>query len=198
MSYVRIKKSPTYSGRLEVTAPYNPDLVIVMQKLGGKFEGNAWSFDPRDEDTVRNACREIYGTDGDDNPPLVDVRLHFVSRVIEEREGLVIMGRHLAKAYGRDTGASLGFGVVVVSGSMPTSGGSMKNWTTVIPKDTVLEVRDVPRAAFDKLVSDPPDWVEAEIVREHAGDRAKLEEERARLEERIKAIDEMLEGMSDD
>lgn len=61
-----------------------------------------------------------------------------------------VAGRTIARAWGRDSGAKLGDGVVKLQGRVG-SGGSMKNWETVVDADVVLH--DCPRKVAEKLIA---------------------------------------------
>lgn len=169
--------------KVEVKAPYHPDFPHNAKRLGGKWNNSAWSFDARDEDRVRELCRKIYGTDGT-SADLVSVRLTAKTDITALQGGIFAAGRCVARATGRDSGAKLGDGVILLSGRV-TSGGSMKNWRTYVIEGSVVEVRDVPRAAISDI--DTNDWT-IEIV--EAGDRtAVLRAERDRLIARLAEID---------
>ncbi len=154
---------------IQVVTPYHPDLPNLFRKAGGRwdYDKRRWLFDERDSSLVDSILIDVFGTNGRDNPPLVDVRLGFPEGYYEVRSGIFLAGRCLARATGRDSGATLGDGVIVAEGDAPTSGGSAKNWTTVIRSGCALEVRDLPRPAVDKLVAEAPDGVDITIVREH-------------------------------
>jgi len=153
---------------LTVTSPYHPDFPKRARSLGGKWAAPKWVFDVRDEPRVRALCREVYGDDGETPVgDLVTLQVSFAPSVSMhgERAGIYLAGRCVAQAYGRDSGAKLGHGVVLVHGTAGKvgwgltpdavrSGGSMKNWMTVIEGPCVIEMRDVPRAAADKAIAE--------------------------------------------
>lgn len=127
---------------IEVVAPFLPDFVAqAKSKLGGRWTGTAWAFDARNESAVRQAVKTYYGWE--DGVPLVSVKLHFDEDTHETCAGIYRLGRQIAAAKDRDSGARLGLGVVLESGDVD-SGGSQKNWQTTIDADTVLVVHDVP------------------------------------------------------
>lgn len=138
------------SNSLRVFSPYHPDFPACARRLGGRWDAasKAWTFDARDEARVRDLCREIYGSDGSAaaEADLVTLRLTATEEQSEHTSGIYLVGRCLAHATGRDSGARLGGGVVLLRGGAH-SGGSVKNWRTEIRMGSVLEVRDVPRAA---------------------------------------------------
>jgi len=56
-------------GRIAVRSPYHPNFPARARSLGGIWdkERRIWIFDAGDHDRVRSLCREIYGTDDQEN-----------------------------------------------------------------------------------------------------------------------------------
>lgn len=139
--------------KLSVTSPYHPDFPAAARKLGGKWQSPAWVFDARDEERVRKLCVRVYGTDGSAPADVLTVRC---SAALCDGDGngstlsYYLCGRQVARAFGRDSGAKLGEGVIVLSGGFG-SGGSVKNPSCTVREGTIIEVRDLPRAAAEKL-----------------------------------------------
>lgn len=177
-----------------VFAPYHPNFPSRAKRLNGKWSpsNKAWSFDARDEDRVKELCRSIYGTDGSptDAEDLVTVRITATNRLGVTCGSIYFAGRCLCYATGRDSGAKLGQGVILISGKV-FSGGSMKNWQTCAAEGTVFELRDVPRAAVN--AENPNGWVKWEIVGEE-DPKDSLRAEREKLLTRIAEIDALLAG----
>lgn len=184
----------TSATAVRVVSPYNPDFVRGAKALGGKWSAPAWQFDVRDEARVRALCIEHYGTDGSPAAgPAVTLRLVFEAGYAKGQDAIRIGGREVAKAFGRDSGAKLGDGVVLLEGKF-NSGGSMKNWTTTAGRDgaTVL-LRDVPKAMADRLLADAPSGVTVTVEPEAPViNRAALATERERLVARLAEIDGLL------
>ena len=128
-------------------SPYHPEVPPAARRLGGRWTGDAWRFDARDEASVRELARSVYGTDGDDNAPIADARLTVTETVRTLRGSVYFGGRAIASATGRDSGAWLGAGVIQLTGSSPRSGGSSRRWETLLAPGT-YEVRDVPEPAL--------------------------------------------------
>ena len=131
--------------------PFNGTFVLGARKLAGKWKGEAWHFPASQEERVRRLCREVYGADGK-CADLVTLQLRFPELHEAERRAVFIAGREVVRATGRDSGAWLGEGVVLVSGEVG-SGGSAKYWTTRIEPGTTIEILDVPRPAAEKVVA---------------------------------------------
>ncbi len=187
---VKIEKND--NGKLLAYSPYNPDLPSAAKKLGGRWNATekAWTFDVRDEARVRELYRSIYGTDGTQAAgDLVTLKVRCVEEWDEWRGGLFVCGRQVARATGRDSGAKLAEGVVILQGAV-RSGGSVKNWRTIADDGTVFEIRDVPRPAAEQ---DTPSEVVVEVVEQDSSFDA-LREEREQLMQRVAEIDAMLTG----
>lgn len=135
--------------------------------------------------------REIYGTDGDDNPELVNVRIDL--GMIDFLGGeLFMLGRQIACRPSRDEHVKLGDGVVIIEGEFLPSGGSIKHPRLGEVKGIILEVRDVPMkvAERDCYVN------KARILADEDKRAEALERERARLEIRIEEIGKELSLLS--
>lgn len=181
----------TAGGALECRSPYNSIFVERARNLGGKFRGGAWYFDARDESRVRELCREVYGSDGDSSDT-VTLRIEWQEDRANTCGPLAVSGRTIATAFGRDSGAKLGEGVVVLSGGF-SSGGSVKNWQTKVAAGTVVLVRDFPRSMAEALSSNKYESRQYSIEPESV-DRAALDSERARLLARLAEINANLEA----
>jgi len=189
---VRIERKGT---SLAVTCPYNPGFGRKAKEIAGQWDSNGktWNFDVRNEELVRNLLIDVYGTDDSATAELVSVKLVITLPDEEECQVgptcgvLVIAGRVVAAASGRDSGARLGEGVVVVSGGFK-SGGSMKNWATMAKPNTVVILHDVPRAVAEKAVSN---WEEGSgiVPGQPRVDIEALKTERERLLARVAEID---------
>lgn len=177
---------------ISVTTPYNPDLPHLARDLGGSWNPSkkCWRFDIRDEERVKELYMQIYGEwDSDDETPADAVTVRVTTDDISTLHGgIFFAGRQVARATGRDSGATLGKGVILLDGQF-TSCGSMKNWRTGADYETIFELRDVPLTMVNKE-SDNSDWKKIEVL----GDvnHAALSEERERLLKRIVEIEAIL------
>lgn len=143
MNEIRIETTAT---QIRVTSPYHPDWPARARQIDGKWNGDAWLFDPRDEHRVRQLCREIYGTDG---TPTNRVTLrHSVTSAESNRRTLWLYGREIADKPGRDIPPRLGDGVIILEGSFPKRSGSRQH-PTLGGAGVVLEIRDVPATLVD-------------------------------------------------
>ena len=168
--------------------PYNPTFVKKIKAIGGaKWDGSerCWKIPASAVNTARSIMMDVYGeTDLPDDGEKVTVRVSFPNGEAECRAPIVVFGRVIASAFGRDSGAKVGDGVVFIKGA-PKSGGSRNNWDTIIPDGSIVEIRNVPKAALN-------DKYEYEIVEEKTIDRAMLEAEKAKLLNRLAEIEALL------
>lgn len=181
------------ASRLAVFSPYHPTFPANAKRLGGRWDAGrkVWHFDPRDEQRVRELCRETFGDDGTaDKTDLVSVRIK-LSEHPDRRDsdiGFTACGREVCRVWGRDSGAKFGDGVVVVAGSV-SSGGSRKNPCLSWSADAVIELRDVPRAVAERESVKPGvEIVEQESV-EAATDRIRAELVRAATAKAVKSFE---------
>src|SRR5215471_16761676 len=56
-------------GRIAVSSPYHPHFPAKARSLGGVWDAarRVWLFDAADHERVRALCREVYGSDGQEN-----------------------------------------------------------------------------------------------------------------------------------
>lgn len=181
------------------TSPYNPDLPAQARELGGRWNGGEWVFDARDEQQVKELYQKVYGTDGTETSESVTAKVTVLRTNYESKAGLFLAGREIARAFGRDGGAKLGTGVIVIEGDGFDSGGSRANWHTVANEGTVFKLRDVPLLAIEREIKNQDDYdspyYSFEIIDENnAVDRESLLAERERLVNRIAEIDNILDA----
>lgn len=179
-------------GKIIIDTPYNPSFVQRIKAMGGKWDaqGRTWITDERNIEAVRGVMREIYGRDDSPAADLVSVRVAVSGTIYAGRGPVVLFGRTIASATGRDSGARVGDGVAFTQGA-PRSGGSMKNWATEIRPGAVILIHDVPRQAVEAELNWADSYGTYEIIAS-APNRRALEEERARLQARLAEIEQIL------
>lgn len=113
---------------------YNAWLVSRCKELGGTWDAKAkcWIFNGLVEDEV-DELDYLY------NSELVGVELIAKKTIESCRSAIYFLGYRLAAANSRDYGAKIESDVAFISGNI-TSGGSYKNWDTIIEKDTVIRL----------------------------------------------------------
>ena len=137
--------------KITVSSPYHQDLPRRARNVGGRWDPTkkCWIYDARDLEVVTDLYRDIYGyaptsAEEDATTPKVDVTITVGEDPWYGDCGpLVLGGRILAKAYGRDSGARVGHGVIMRNGHID-SRGSAKNWHTLASAGTTFVARDVP------------------------------------------------------
>lgn len=177
-------------GKAAVYTPYNRDFVSRIKLCGGRWNPGekCWTVSEKTVDDVRGIMREIYGRDDQPVSETVDVIIRFRDEMSMWHAPVTILGRTIASAFGRDSGARVGEGVMFLDGN-PKSGGSVKNWLTIVPAGSVVKLFDVPKCAITNSVL--PEEVEMEIVGQDI-DRAALVAEKEKLLARLAEIDAIL------
>lgn len=149
-----IKITKVADDKIEVRTPYNPQFVSKIKTAGARWNAidKAWTMHAANIDVAREILRAVYGRD--DMPAvdekLVRVRVTALQNISADRGPIVLLGRIIASARGRDSGARVGEGVAFVE-KKPQSGGSVKNWTTEIEEGSVFVVADVPTTLLGEL-----------------------------------------------
>ena len=147
------------STKLKLVSPFVPGFSDKARALGGTWNPTtkAWYFDQRDSDRVRALVLATFGVDPlaepGDEPELVTVRVELNGRLCNE-SSVWMFGRELASRGGRDYAVRLGTGVILIAGSFPSHGGSVKNPRLDNSDGTILEVRDVPRQLAEQAIAE--------------------------------------------
>ena len=150
--------------RIYVQSPYDPQFIAGAKRIAGRWDSTdeRWLFPAAQRERVMSLLDDVYGWDPDSADERVTVRLTADKEISVEHDGVRVAGVTIARATGRDSGARLGDGVILVSGSAG-SGGSRKYWRTRVRSGSVFEV-DFPKAAAERLVENPGEWASAEII----------------------------------
>ncbi|MFT3819831.1 MAG: hypothetical protein QM750_19835 [Rubrivivax sp.] len=192
--------SVTIDGRrLAVRTPFEPAFVAGATALAGRWSPPHWLFDSRDEARVRKLMRECFGTDGNPADAHCTVRLELAGGHQAERDAIRIGGRELARAFGRDSGAPVREGVVLIAGGF-RSGGSVQNWVTkVCDQGAVVLLQDLPERMARRLIERHEQghelWIKSISLdlESRLSDREALLSERERLLSRLSEIDLLLQ-----
>lgn len=183
-------KTSIANGQMKVVSPYNTTFVAGAKNLAGKWAAPAWVFDARNETAVRALLTECYGSDGTGTEDVVSIRVKMNPDCSVYNGPITIGGRIIARAFGRDSGAKLGEGVVVLSGGFD-SAGSVKNWRTAVKDGTEVLLHEFPRAAAERLIAEGND-VTIVHIEPPTIDVDALRAERERLMDRVGKIDAIL------
>lgn len=177
---------------ITVKSDYNIYFIAAARNLAGKFDkiNQSWVFDIRDESDVLEACFLAYGEDGVQKDQC-DVKITIEKSYYADKDAIHFLGRPIARAFGRDSGAKVYGGVIIKQGGFD-SGGSAKNWTTKALPNTTIVLRDVshPLALHEqkKLLEN---GIKIEILLDK--NKQKLIEEKERLLARLAEINAELE-----
>ena len=93
--------------------PYNPEFVSQIKNIGGaRWDSSRreWKIPAACVEQAREIMRRVFGEcDLPDETRRVNVKLTFSESICgNTRESLIIFGKQIARAYGRDSGAVAG------------------------------------------------------------------------------------------
>jgi len=175
---------------IKVTSDYHKDLPRAARQLGGKWNNKEWIFDIRSEKAIEELYIDVYGFFGEPTQT-VTITYTLTEDIIAGKQSIFICGRQVARAYGRDSGAQVGGGVVLKD-CTAESGGSVKNWSTriVITGDSpTITIYDVPLKKAEQCTSEDEN---IKIKGDVEINKETLKTEKAELLKRIKEIDALL------
>lgn len=182
-------KDPT-DHTLFVNSAYHPDLPEMARRLGGLWRRPYWIFDYREEENVRRAYRQIFGTDGDDAPELVTVLLNFVAAWRGAvKPGFVCLDRQIV--YRRGMLEEFGVDVVPREGDIAVVKAE-DGIVLEISSGSSIEVRDVPRDFADSF--DVP-GCRLEIIGGPEKSLKDVQAARNALAVRIRELDELIDRL---
>lgn len=190
MMKIELEKENAY-----IYTPYNTRFVSKIKTAGGRWSSakKAWYVNAHNVEAVRTIMRQVYGVDDTSlaSDKLVRVRIT-LSRELSECTGPVqLFGKIVASAFGRDSGAKLGDDAFFEMGNAK-SGGSAKNWETIIAAGSVIVLEKVPLAAIDAKIDWKDEYGSFEIIESDKIDVDALKTERDNLVKRLSEIDELL------
>lgn len=184
----------TTEDTVHVSAPYHPHFRSRAHDFGGHWsrELGQWRFAAAKESLVRTLCLAVYGEDGTTIPERFTLRIRATRDHRARLSAVFGLGRTLARAWGRDSGARPGEGVALVHGTID-SGGSIANWQTIIRAETVLDVFEVPEALAERPMESGWALLTRRDAKSEPADHATLRHEREALTRRIAEIDAALD-----
>lgn len=126
---------------------YNEKMVSTCRKLGGKWDptASAWVFSGL-------VCDKVDELDEKYNSRLIQIEVKVLQKFYEYESAATIAGFTIARAYGRDSGAKIGEGISFIEGK-PDSGGSRKNWATIIKEGSVFRMQ-IPENCITDIETD--------------------------------------------
>lgn len=182
------------NGKLYVESDYSREFVKGAKLLNGTWSGKAWVFNPENEEHVRKLLLDVYGCDGKTAVETVTVRVYLdkIERVIRAEQSLEMFGKVLVRRAHRDRCVNLHPDAIVVAGSFPGYGGSVKNPRLENTEGTVIEVKNVAVA----MVNKDEEFKDAiEIISEPKVSVKSLLEEKENLIKRLEEIDKLLKNL---
>lgn len=189
-----IKIKEIDNNKIEIYTPYNREFVSKVKKISSakwSYNKGCWEMDKIEIGVVRKFMMDCYGENDIEFAEKVDVKVKFLQTVEVYYKGIELFGRTIAYAFGRDSGAKLGDKVTCLDGEY-RSGGSMKNWKTIIDEGAEFIIRDVAKntiTEYDKEI------FKIEIIEKSNSNEDKiveLEEQKKELQKKIKKINEQL------
>lgn len=184
-----------------IFTPFEPNFISKIKGIGGarwNSERKAWVIPVSALEAARAILRECYGqADNDIAVPTCTLILTFNDQVSEWHAPVAYFGKVLSHAYGRDSGAKPGEDVAFIKGK-PTSGGSVKNWYSVVPQDAIVELYKVPVPLYEAQKGTIPECVAVEKLEAQAtkaellAEKERLLTDAKRITNRLAEIEEIL------
>lgn len=170
-------------GEITVRTPYLKGWPDRAKQLGGRWDGKAWRFDSRDKPRVEELLSKFFGWVAEPSGETVTIRIPLAEAKCEYEQELHVAGRLVARRPSRDSRVQLGTGVVVVEGHFSGMGGSHKNPALGDVDDVVVELRDFPVEAIQRIE------IPHQVMTEKTEQLVELRAERDRLQARIAELD---------
>lgn len=178
----------------ELYTPYSKQFVSEIKGIGGakwNRDSSCWSIPSDALDIAKGIMLKVYGDNGDEKQPTLTVRVDVESSQYSEFcDAYTLLGKTVARARGRDSGATIGEDVIFEKGK-PTSGGSAKNWYTKVPEGSVIRLSNVSMSLWEEFKASSHEGITAEVVEDKI-DYAALEAEKEKLLKRLDEIEQLL------
>ena len=190
MIEIKIKK-----GTLLIYTPYNAKFVSAIKKIGGaKWDSvnKCWTAPEEFVDAVREIMLDVYGYTDISKNESITLKVIFNEEARADRKDVTLFGKILSHATGRDSGARVGDDVAMIKGNI-RSGGSVKNWVSVVEEGSTFILKNVNKNILQKEKDGINYNVNIDIIDDAKKSKSELLEEKKRLLDRIKEIDELLE-----
>jgi hypothetical protein len=128
-------------------ARFNTEFVSECKNLGGKWDADerAWIFSSIVSDRV-DELEFLYNSES------VNIEIKALDCIYRGQDSVYFLGYSLAKATGRDSGATLGNDISLMSGEIK-SAGSAKNWVTEISEGTTFRL-SISRELLEKSIKE--------------------------------------------
>lgn len=176
-------KITTKDGKAYIETLMNDDFNNKIKKMHGKWSPahKAWVVKEALIENVRKAMRDVFGYDDTQDVETVSVKIRFNKPVRVTLGSINIYGKMVSKAYGRDSGAMYCQDVVYLEGEAK-SGGSVRNYESIILEDSVVLLLNVPVTKLGEKLPDGAEIITEEMERKEFLLRRKAELELELLE----------------
>lgn len=171
--------------QLAVEVTYNPDFNRDVKDIGGRWHAptKRWIVPAAAKDLLEEHLQNHFGYRPADAGDTVTVEITARKELSERCASIYFRGRQVVRAFGRDSGAKVCEGGMLVSGKIG-SGGSRATWYTNVAEGVVLRLVNVPR----DIAEDCDDWT-CKVVDEPTKTLEQLRERCADLANQILEID---------
>ena len=179
------------NGMANVYTPYNPYFVNAIKGIGKATwnrEKKCWVIPETAIDAAREIMINVYGYSDITENETISLKVYFNEEVSEWHWDVVLFGKVIAHAYNRDSGARIGDDVAFIHGGA-MSGGSVKNWESIVEKGSVVILSNVNKNIYEKESTEYDITVE---VLETEINKQELLSEKERLLKRVAEIDKLL------
>jgi hypothetical protein len=139
------------SERILVQCPYHGPVAYRLKRYGKakwSYTQNGWEIDAQFENEVKDILLKYFDTDGTYEPLTIDIEVIFNEEVEAWKRPVTFLGKTIAYAYNRDSGALVGDDVALIEGKI-TSGGSRANWTTIVKTGAHFRLKKVNNKLFE-------------------------------------------------
>lgn len=130
---------------LLVNIEYCSHAIRKIKNLGqAKWDSTliGWRVGSDYEDEIRQILIEYFGTDGSFSEKRVNIELVANQDIQILKKPVLFAGKVIAQAFNRDSGARVGENVALIEGQI-NSGGSSKNWETIVEKGSRFKLMHV-------------------------------------------------------
>jgi hypothetical protein len=130
---------------LLICIEYWPQAVYKIKQLGqAKWDSTlkGWRVSTDYKDEVKKILLDYYGTDGSFSEKRVTIELLANQDIKTPQKPVLFAGKAVAQAFHRDSGARVGQNVALIEGDI-NSGGSSKNWETIVEKGSRFKLMHV-------------------------------------------------------
>ncbi len=139
------------SERILVQCPYHGPVAYRLKRYGKakwSYTQKGWEIDAQFENEVKDILLKYFDTDGTYPALTVDVKVIFNEKIECLKGPIHFLGKTIAYAYNRDSGALTGDDVALIDGNI-NSGGSSANWMTIVEKSACFSLKKVNKKFFE-------------------------------------------------